>query len=57
MAKRKIEPELLARWERERREFRELCERWIARLQAADAREAARQERLRRLTFGLLGRR
>ena len=54
--KRKIDPELLAQWDRARREFRELCERWIARLRAAEEREAAHRARLRRLTFGVFGR-
>jgi hypothetical protein len=52
----KFDREQLAQWERERREFRELCERWIARLKAADEHDAARRARLRRWTFGLLGR-
>jgi hypothetical protein len=61
MAKRrKIDPETLVELDRERREFRALCERWMRRLEAADARERAwgerRRARLRRLTFGLLGR-
>jgi hypothetical protein len=54
--KRKIDPELLAQWEREREEFRELMQQRAARLDAAEAREAARLARLRRVTFGLLGR-
>jgi anti-sigma factor RsiW len=49
-------PELLRRWREDQRAFRALAERWIERLAAAEAREQARKERLRRLTFGLLGR-
>ena len=60
MAGKGIDPELLAQWDRERREFRALLDRWMARLQAAEEREAEyerrRRARLRRLTFGLLGR-
>jgi hypothetical protein len=57
MGKRKrIDPELLARWEREREEFRELMRLRVERLDAAEEREARRRERVRRLTFGLLGR-
>jgi hypothetical protein len=57
MGKRKrIDPELLAQWAREREEFRELMRLRAARLDAAEAREAARRARIRRLTFGLLGR-
>ena len=43
--------------EAQRRELEELFERRLQRLAEADAREAARQARLRRLTLGLLGRR
>jgi glutamate synthase domain-containing protein 3 len=57
MGKRKrIDPELLARWEREREEFREVMRLRAERLDAAEEREARRRERVRRLTFGLLGR-
>lgn len=54
--RKKIDPELLAQWEREREEFRELMQLRAERLDAAEEREARRRERLRRLTFGLLGR-
>jgi hypothetical protein len=54
--RKKTDPELLAQWEREREEFRELMRLRAQRLDAAEAREAAHRERLRRLTFGLLGR-
>jgi hypothetical protein len=54
--RKKIGPELLAQWEREREEFRELMQLRAERLDAAEEREARRRERLRRLTFGLLGR-
>jgi 2-polyprenyl-6-methoxyphenol hydroxylase-like FAD-dependent oxidoreductase len=57
MGKRKrIDPALLARWEREREEFREVMRLRAERLDAAEEREARRRERVRRLTFGLLGR-
>ncbi len=54
--RKKIDPELLARWERERAEFRELMRRRAERLDADERREAVRRERLRRLSLGLLGR-
>ena len=54
--KRRIDPEWWARMEAQRRELEELFERRLQRLAEADAREAARQARLRRLTLGLLGR-
>jgi len=54
--KRKIDPELLAQWERERAEFRELMLQRAERLDAEERRDAERRARLRRLTFGLLGR-
>lgn len=57
MGKRKrIDPELVAEWDRQRLEFRELMRLRAVRLDAAEAREAARRARLRQLTFGLLGR-
>ena len=55
--KRRIDPEWWARMDAQRRELEELFERRLQRLAQADAREAARQARLRRWTFGLLGRR
>jgi hypothetical protein len=54
--RKRIDPDLVAEWERQREEFRELMRQRAVRLDAAEAREAARQARLRRLTFGLLGR-
>jgi hypothetical protein len=54
--RKKIDPELLAQWEREREEFRELMRLRAERLDAAEEREARRRARVRRLTFGLLGR-
>ena len=58
MAKRwkRTTPEEWARWEQLRLEFAELMEKRRERFTAADAREAARRARLRRLTFGLVGR-
>jgi hypothetical protein len=54
--RKRTDPELLARWAREREEFRALMKRRAERLAAADAREVERRARLRRLSFGLLGR-
>jgi len=54
--KKRTDPETLARWEEEAREFREMYERRLERHAAWEAAEAKRMERLRRLTFGLLGR-
>lgn len=57
MKKRKRpDRETLERWERERREFAELMHRRDERLAAGAARQAAYDARLRRWTFGLLGR-
>jgi hypothetical protein len=56
MGKKKLGPEFWAEWERQREEFRELMRRRAERLDAVAAHEAARQARMRRLTFGLLGR-
>ncbi len=56
MAKRKIDPEERAKWV----EARKRLEEWLARseriLEERRAAEARRKARLRRLTFGLLGR-
>ena len=54
--KKKIDPELLAHWAEESRSFREMYERRLRRLAALDEAEARRRARVRRLTFGLLGR-
>jgi len=54
--KRKVDP---SEWQRARdasRRFREMAERREARLAAWDEAERLRRERLRRYTFGLLGR-
>ena len=57
MAKRRrIDPEERAYWNKVGREFREMYERRLQRLAEWDATEARRKARLRRLTFGLLGR-
>ena len=48
--------EALDRWERERLEFAELMQRRDERLAASEARMAAYEARLRRWTFGILGR-
>jgi hypothetical protein len=49
-------PEEWDRWERQRRELAELMEKRRQRFAVADAREVERRARLRRLSFGLLGR-
>ena len=54
--KKKIDPELRARWAEESRSFREMYERRVRRIAAREEAEARRRARLRRLTFGLLGR-
>ncbi len=56
MAKKKIDPEEWAHWAQVSREFREMYERRIQRLAEWDAAEERRRARLRRLTFGFLGR-
>ena len=56
MAKRRSEPEWWAEWLDQRRELELLFARMRERYRLADEREARRRERLRRLTFGLLGR-
>jgi len=56
MAKKKIDPEEWAYWARVSREAREMYERRLQRIAEWDAAEVRRKERLRRLTFGLLGR-
>jgi hypothetical protein len=43
-------------WSEHRAEMERMYERWLARMDAIDAREERRRARLRRLTFGLLGR-
>jgi hypothetical protein len=56
MAKKRIDPETKARWAEESRAFREMYERRLERMAAWEAAEERRRARLRRLTFGLLGR-
>ena len=56
MAKRKIDPEEWRKAREASRQFREMAERRLARLAAWDEAERRRKERLRRWTFGLLGR-
>ena len=53
--RRKIDPEERAYWDQVGREFREMYERRLQRIAAWEAAEERRKERLRRLTFGLLG--
>ncbi|HJS48698.1 MAG TPA: hypothetical protein VJ745_00110 [Gaiellaceae bacterium] len=55
MAK-KPDKEYWAEYEAERRELEELFARMRERYRLADERDARRRERLRRLTFGVLGR-
>jgi hypothetical protein len=52
----KIDPETRARWAREEREFHAYVEARLQRLHAQRAREARRRARMRRLSFGFLGR-
>ena len=56
MAKKRIDPEEKARWAEGSRQFREMYERRLQRHAEWEAAEARRKERLRRLTFGILGR-
>jgi hypothetical protein len=57
MAKRRrSEPDWWAEWLEQRRYLEDLWERRSARFAAEDERLARRRERVRRLTFGLLGR-
>jgi len=56
MGKRGIDPEERAYWAQVSRDFRAMYERRMRRIAEEDAAEARRKERLRRLTFGLLGR-
>jgi hypothetical protein len=54
--RKKQDPDWWADWLERRRQLELLWERRAERFAAADAREAAYRARLRRLTFGLLGR-
>ncbi|MFO7572026.1 MAG: hypothetical protein R6W48_05415 [Gaiellaceae bacterium] len=56
MGKRRIDPEERAYWAQVGRDFRAMYERRMQRIAEEDAAEERRKERLRRLTFGLLGR-
>lgn len=56
MAKRESDAEYWAKQDEQRRELEELFARMRERHRLEDEREAWRRERLRRLTFGLLGR-
>ncbi len=56
MARKKIDPALLAEWEEGRRMLAERVEWGLARMRERKEREERRRQRLRRLTFGLLGR-
>ena len=49
-------PQWYVEWEEQRRELEELFARMRERHRLEDEREARRRERLRKLTFGLLGR-
>ena len=54
--RKKTNPEWVEVWLERRRQLELLWEERAARFAAADAREAERRARLRRWTFGLLGR-
>jgi hypothetical protein len=56
MGRRPIDPEDKARWAEEARAFREMYERRLQRHAEWQAAEERRRARLRRLSFGLLGR-
>ena len=56
MAKRKPDPGYWERQDEQRRQLEEIFARMQERFQREDERDARRRERLRRLTFGLLGR-
>jgi len=56
MATTKIDPETRARWAKEEREFHAYVEARLQRQRVRLEREARRKARLRRLSFGLLGR-
>ena len=53
---KRIDPERRAGWAAESAAFREVYARRLERLAQWDEAEARRRARLRRLTFGLLGR-
>lgn len=54
--RRRIDPETQARWRELRRQTQERVEYLTARIHDDREREERRRRRLRRLTFGLLGR-
>ena len=56
MAKKQTDAEFWAEQDERRRQFLEIFARMQERYRLADERDARRRERLRRLTFGLLGR-
>ena len=56
MGTTKIDPETRARWAKEEREFHAYVEARLQRQRVRLEREARRKARLRRLSFGLLGR-
>jgi hypothetical protein len=56
MARTTIDPETRARWAKEEREFHAYVEARLQRQRARLEQEARRRARLRRLSFGLLGR-
>jgi len=56
MAKKPIDPETRARWRQAREDMEALLQRRLERDRELDELEERRRARLRRLTFGLLGR-
>ena len=56
MAKHESDSEYWAKQDEQRRQIEEIFARMQERYRLADEREARRRQRLRRLTFGLLGR-
>jgi len=54
--KKRIDPDEWRHWREVSRQFREIAERREARLAAWDEAERKRKDRLRRWSFGLLGR-
>ena len=56
MARKADKPQWYIEWERQRHELEELFARMRERHRLEDEREERRRERLRHLTFGLLGR-
>jgi uncharacterized coiled-coil protein SlyX len=54
--RKRIDPEVRARWAELRRQTQTRIDELTARIAEERERDARRQDRLRRLTFGLLGR-